>query len=108
MLEINLLPEDIKKKKRSAPKLDASSIVLPKLPVINIAAIAVGALLAIQAVLFVIGVISGIFFNSMSREYKDILPKKLEAERLKIQADNTNRKAAAIDELMVKQLSTTP
>lgn len=105
MIEINLLPEEAKKKKRSAPKMDASMINLSSLPITSIAMIAVGALLAIQSALFMIGVISGIAFNSMNRKYKDILPRKNETQQLKTWVDTANKKVAAIDELMVKRFS---
>ncbi|MFA5085495.1 MAG: hypothetical protein WC482_03925 [Candidatus Omnitrophota bacterium] len=105
MIEINLLPEEMKKKKRSASKIDASMINLSSLPIVNIVMIAVGALLAIQLALFVIGVISGIVFNSVDRKYKDILPKKNETLQLKTSVDTANKKVAAIDELMVKRFS---
>jgi hypothetical protein len=105
VIEINLLPEDIKKKKRSAPKIDMSMINLSNLPIVNMAMVAVGALLAIQLLLFVTGVISGIAFKSLSNKYEDILPKKQETEKLKAMVDTTNKKVAAINELMVKRFS---
>lgn len=105
MIEINLLPEEAKKKKRSAPKMDASMINLSSLPIINIAFVAVGALLAIQLALFITGVISGTTFESLELKYKDILPKKQETEKLKIRVDTANKKVIAIDELMVKRFS---
>ena len=105
MVEINLLPEEAKKKKRSAPKTDTPMMNLSSLPTINIIMAAVGVLLAIQLALFAIGVISGIAFNSMNRKYKDILPKKNETQQLKAQVDTANKKVAAIDELMVKRFS---
>ena len=104
MIEINLLPEEAKKK-RSAPKIDTSMINLSSLPIINIAMMAVGALLAIQLALLITGVISGIAFNSMNRKYRDILPKKNETRQLKARVDTTNKKVTAIDELMVKRFS---
>jgi hypothetical protein len=105
MIEINLLPEEIRKKKRSAPKIDASAIDISSVPVINIVVITAGALLAIQLVLFVIGVISGMAFGSMNRKYNDILPKKNETQQLRSSLDAANKKVAAIDELMVKRFS---
>ncbi len=105
MIEINLLPEEIRKKKRQAPKIDVSMATLPSLPVLNIAFVVVGAVVAIQLVLFIIGVTSGAVFNSVNGKYREILPRKQETERLKIQVDTTNKKVAAIDELMVKRFS---
>lgn len=104
MIEINLLPEEIKKKKRSA-SIDTSVAKLSSLPVINIAMAAVGAVLAIQLALFITGVISGIVLNSMNREYTNILPKKNETQQLKANVETANKKVATIDELMVKRFS---
>jgi hypothetical protein len=104
MIEINLLPEEFKKK-RSAPKIGASMISLPSLSIINIALIAIGALLAIQLVLFIAGIISGTAYNSMNRKYTDILPRKNETQQLKTRVNTANKKVAAIDELMVKRFS---
>ncbi|MCX5665641.1 MAG: hypothetical protein NT036_01130 [Candidatus Omnitrophica bacterium] len=105
MIEINLLPEESKKKKRSSEIMDVSEMSMPSLPLIGIAAWAVGVILVIQVILFFMGVMTGTTFKSLSREYKDILPKKLETEKLKAQVDTTNKKVAAIDELMVKRFS---
>lgn len=105
MIEINLLPEEAKKKKRSAPKIDASMIDLSSVPVIKIFMAAIGAILVIQLALFIIGVISGATFKSLKLEYRDIMPKKQETENLKKQVDVTYKKVTAIDELMVKRFS---
>ncbi len=106
MIEINLLPEEIrKKKKRVAPKIDTAVVNLSNLPLTKIAMAAAGAILAIQLILFVIGVISGVAFNSMDRKYKKILPKKNETLQLKARVDTANKKVVAIDELMVNRFS---
>ena len=106
MIEINLLPEEIKKrKKRSSAKIDVSAINMTGLPIVGIAAWAAGVILLIQMILFVIGIMSGATFRSLGLEYKDVLPKKRETEKLKIQADVMNKKVGAINELMVKRFS---
>ena len=105
MIEINLLPEEIKKKKRSPSRIDVSATGMPGLPIVSIAVRAAGVILIIQLILFVIGFMSGATFKSLSLEYKDILPKKQETEKLKIQVDRMNAKVGAIDELMVKRFS---
>jgi len=105
MLEINLLPEEAKKKKRPSTKIDVSAMSMPSLPIVSIAACAVGAILIIQLILFVVGVISGATLRSLALEYKDILPKKQNTEKLKIQVDRMNKKVGAINELMVKRFS---
>ncbi len=105
MIEINLLPEESKKKRRSSEIIDVSAMSMPSLPLIGMAAWAAGVILIIQLILFVIGFMTGATFKSLSLQYKDILPKKLETEKLKVRVDTTNKKVAAIDELMVKRFS---
>lgn len=105
MIEINLLPEEIRKKKKAAPKIDVSKINLKAIPIINIALIIVGGIAAIQIFLFVVGAAAGSGFNIMSSEYKDIFPKKQKTQILKIQMDKMRNKVAVIDELMVKRFS---
>lgn len=105
MIEINLLPEEIKKRKRSAPKIDTSAIKLPTLPIMGMALAAVGILLAAQLALLVISFTKGTALKSLEREYKSILSGKYETEKLKLQVGAMNRKGTAIDELMVKRFS---
>jgi len=106
MIEINLLPEENKKKKKhSAPKVDISDTGAPTFSIVGIAVWAVVLVLAVQLVLFALSAISGATYKSLAAEYKDILPKKQETEKLKIRVDTTNKKVAAIDELMVKRFS---
>jgi len=105
VVEINLLPDEMKKKKRSAPRIDVSAVALPKIPFMNMAIMAFGALLAVQVALFLIGVVSGATFKNLEAKYKVILPEKVETEKLRSQVDRTNKKVSAIDELMVKRFS---
>ena len=105
MVEINLLPEEIKKKKRSASGINMSAIKLPSLPIISLAAAAVGIVLAVQLVFLVIGFMKDATFKSLRQEYRSTLSKKRETEKLKLQVDNMNRRVAAINELMVRRFS---
>lgn len=105
MIEINLLPEEIKKKKRPSAMIDISAIDVSNVPVISIVMRTVAVVLIIQLILFVIGVVSGATFKSLKREYEGILPEKKATEKLKKRVDTTNRKVASIDELMVKRFS---
>lgn len=105
MIEINLLPEEAKKKKRSSAKIDVSAMSMSSLTIVSIAAWAAGVILIIQLALFAIGVMSGTTFKSLGLQYKNILPKKQETEKLKIQVNNMNKKVEAINELMVKRFS---
>ena len=106
MIEINLLPEELKKKKkRSTAPAGISQISLQDLPFLKIAAIAVGGVAVIQLMLFMVSVIYGMNYNALEKNYKEILPKKQEAERLRLRLDSLSKKVVAIDELMVKRLS---
>ncbi len=104
MIEINLLSEEANKK-RSSAKTGVRAMSMSNLPIISIAAWAVGVILLAQLALFAIGVTNGATFRSLGLEYKDKRPKKRETEKLKIQADNMNKKVSAINELMVKRFS---
>jgi len=104
MIDINLLPEE-SKKKRSSTKMGVLEMSMPIVPIVSIAAWAAGVILLIQMVLFAIGIMGGATFKSLELEYKDILPKKRETEKLKIQVDDMNKKVGAINELMVKRFS---
>jgi len=105
MIEINLLPEETKKKKHSAPKIDVSAMSVPSFRIVSIAARSAGVILIIQLILFAIGSMSGAAFKSLTLEHKDILPKKQETEKLKIRVGVMNAKVGAINELMVKRFS---
>ena len=105
MIEINLLPEELRKKKRRAASTTASQKNLQGIPFLKIAAMAVGGIAIIQLAVFAIGFTYGTNYNFLGKNYKEVLPKKQEAEKLKLQADNMSRKVAAIDELMVKRFS---
>jgi len=105
MIEINLLPEETKKKKHSAAKTDVSAMSIPILQIVGIAARAAGVILIIQLILLVVGAMSGATFKSLGIEYKDILPKKQETEKLKIRVGTMNKKVGSINELMVRRFS---
>jgi len=105
MIEINLLPEEAKKKKRSAPGMNASTIKLPSLQVIGLVAAAVGIVLVVQLALMAIGFMKEANLKSLEREYRGMLPEKNKTEKLKLQVDIINKKVVAIDELMVKRFS---
>lgn len=105
MIEINLLPEEDRKKKRSSVKIDVSAINMPSLPLVSIAARAAGIVLIIQLVLLAIDFASGATFKSLILEYKKMLPKKQETEKLNSQLNKMNAKVSAINELMVKRFS---
>lgn len=105
MIEINLLPEELKKKQERFKKIDISKIDIQNIPVLNLAAAIFGVLITIQVILFFIGIYSGSLLNSLEAKYNSILPEKKEADLLKAQGGTINRKIGVIDELMVKRFS---
>ncbi|MDP3791821.1 MAG: hypothetical protein Q8R38_07250 [Candidatus Omnitrophota bacterium] len=107
MIEINLLPEELKKKKRSASKIDVMNIDLQKILFVRIAIVAAVIFVAIQVLVFGLGFLGSIIFNSMEKGYNKMLPQKQEADKLQAQISKMSRKVSAIDELMVKRFSWT-
>lgn len=105
MIEINLLPEELKKRKRAAPKRESHAIKMERLPMVKIVVIAVIAIIAIHIVVFGFGIFAGGNFNKLERDYKELMPEKRGAERLKDHVQKMSSKVAAIDELMVKRFS---
>jgi len=103
MIEINLLPQEMRKKEPRFKPIEFGEIDLKNLPVKNIGIAAVGVLLALHAILFVVGSYSKSKIADMTKKYNAILPERNKAQSLKLQIDLMNRKVLAIDELMVKR-----
>lgn len=105
MIEINLLPEELKKKqerfqKEALPKLDVQTI-----PVLRLIGSIFAVLIIIQVILFFIGIYSRVLLTSLDHKYNGISLKEKEAIALKAQVETINKKMKAIDELMVKRFS---
>lgn len=105
MIEINLLPEELRKRRHISSFRGASSVSIGKLPWIRIMIFIVAVLIAAHAVLFLSGLALGSIFKSLEYNYKKILPEKKEAEQFKTDISNMSKKISAIDELMVKRFS---
>ena len=70
MIEINLLPEELRKRKRQSASAAASQINLQGIPFLKIAAMAVGGITIIQLAVFAIGFIYGTNYNLLGKNYK--------------------------------------
>ena len=110
MIEINLLPEEMRKKEPRFKKIDfsgfnMSEIKMQNVPVKRIAIIAALVLVSFHAILLGIGVYSISSGRSSSAQYRSILSQKNEYDSLKSRLDLINRKVGTIDELMVKRFS---
>jgi len=103
MIEINLLPQEMRKKEPRFKPIEFGMIDMKNLPVKNIGIAAVVALLVLHTALFIVGSYSKSRVADMTKKYNAILPERSTAQALKSQIDLINRKVAAIDELMVKR-----
>jgi len=119
MIEINLLPEELRKKKKT-PKfkaVDVSSLDFSNFSPKNLkklienfapakwAVLGIGLLIAFQMILFVVGIYGQISLRSINKKYDEIALQKKEADSLRAQSESINRKVGAINELMVKRFS---
>jgi len=105
MIEINLLPEEMKKKVSPFAKLNFSVFNLQKLPVLSIAAGFAGLLVVVQVLVIVMSLYSKFTLASLTKKYDAIAPKKREADALKAKSDAITKRVNAIDELMGKRFS---
>ncbi|MBI4974984.1 MAG: hypothetical protein HZC19_04215, partial [Candidatus Omnitrophica bacterium] len=65
MIEINLLPEELKKKQERFKKIDISKINVQNIQILNLAASLLGILIIIQIILFFIGIYSKSMLTSL-------------------------------------------
>ena len=105
MVEINLLPEELKKKEPRFKGVNLSGISLENVPVMKIALISVGVFLALHLLLFVVGISNKAAVGSLTNRYNALLPQKKESDALKKELDAINGKVSAISELMVNRFS---
>lgn len=103
MIEINLLPEEFKKKESKFRKADLSKFDPRNFPVIKIIFFGIAAFMAVHMLLFVMGSYAKSSIGSLRKKYETILPKKKEADMLKSQREAVNKKVGVIDELMVRR-----
>jgi len=105
MIEINLLPEERRKKEPVFKKMGLDSLDLSNLPFTKIAAGTFGVLIILQCLLFLAGVYGRFYLNGINAKYERLLPETTAAGTLKNETTEINKKAAAIDNLMVGRFS---
>ncbi|MCX5680308.1 MAG: hypothetical protein NTZ95_06650 [Candidatus Omnitrophica bacterium] len=103
MIEINLLPQEMKKKEPRFKFIDLSDVDFKNLPLKSIAIISAGVLIVLHLLLFATGAYSKSKANTFTRKYDSLVSQNKEALGLKEQVDLIHKKVAAIDELMVKR-----
>jgi Tfp pilus assembly protein PilN len=105
MIEINLLPEDRRKKESRMPKIDISRLAMLGLPILKISSLVIAGFIAAQLTLFAFGIYSKMRHESSRKELDRLSSQKKEADAIKKQVNVINTKMTAIDELMVKRFS---
>ncbi len=105
MIEINLLPEELKKKMGRFSNIDFSKVMPQNFPLKKIAIIVILAFVISQIILFLIGAGAASEIKGLSKKHEAMLPGKKEADLLKMQVDILNKKVKAIDGLMIKRFS---
>jgi hypothetical protein len=105
MIEINLLPDELKKKESPFAHLSLPIFNMQKLPVLSIAAAFAGLLVVVQVLVIAMNIHSKVTLNELEKKYADITPKKREADALKAKSDAITKRVTAIDELMGKRFS---
>lgn len=100
MIEINLLPDELKKKKaKKGMKFDLADMALPKISYMPILIGIVGLLVAVYLGLVTISAIKNHTLNKLDKEWKVLLPKKKELDELRAQIKELERKNAIMEEL---------
>jgi hypothetical protein len=105
MIEINLLPDELKKSQMSLKRLDLATLNLKNIPVVKIVLVAAGILVVLHGGLFAAAIYSKAKLKELSKEYNEILPNIREAEILKSRSIMMVKKVSSINELMVKRFS---
>jgi hypothetical protein len=105
MIEINLLPDELKKRQIGLKKFDLANLNLKSFPVAKIVIMAAGILIVLHAGLFAAATYSNRTLKELSKKYNEILPNIREADVLKSRSVMMVKKVNAINELMVKRFS---
>ena len=97
MIELNLLPEELKKKKKR--------IELPEIPFIPIGLVLIGTLVVIQLLLSGWVAITRAQISSLEKAWQELAPKRTELDSIKKKISTTSKKAQVIEYLIDKRMS---
>ena len=97
MIELNLLPQELRKQRKK--------IELPDLPLIPISAAIIGALVVIQLVLGFLIMVSNKQLTSAEKTWKVLAPKKAEFDKIKKEIALTAQKTNAIEGLIADRFN---
>ncbi|MBN1353894.1 MAG: PilN domain-containing protein [Candidatus Omnitrophica bacterium] len=99
MIELNLLPEELKKKR--------IKIELPDLPLFSVAGTFIAILVALQLALWGLIFLSDKQVTMLTKAWNEMAPEKANLDALKTSITNTTKKTKAIEELIKKRRSWT-
>jgi len=105
MIEINLLPQEMRKKPSPFTSIDFSGLNLQKLPVVPIVAGFIGILTLVAVLVLAMGMYSRMALATLTKRYEAIAPQMKEARVLKAQNDAINKRVGAIGDLMGSRFS---
>ncbi len=105
MIEINLLPDELKKSEAGFKPFDLAHLDLKRLPVFKIAVGVIGILVVVHGLLFAVATYSNVNLKELAKKQSELLPNMNEAQNLKERSQMMVRKVGAINELMVKRFS---
>ena len=105
MIEINLLPQEYRKRESRFKGVDISQLNLQSIPVTHIIVVVVACLILAQATVFLLGLYGKGRLAVLTKRYGELLPGKTEYDALQAKASEEAKRIAAIDELMVKRFS---
>jgi len=103
MIQINLIPEESKKKPERFKAIDMSRLNIESVPLIKIGAGVGGAIIIIHLILVAISIYAGGSLKTQEKVYNELLPEKKQADALIKEVDTRKKKVNAIDELMVRR-----
>lgn len=105
MIEINLLPQEYRKKEPRFKGIDISQLNLQSIPVMHIIAGVVACLVLAQATVMLLEMYGQGRVAALTKRRDSLLPGKKEHDSLKARVTDESKRIAAIDELMVKRFS---
>ena len=103
MVEINLLPQELRKKESRLKKMNFPPIDLDTKAIMRIVFAAAGILVIVHFSLFAYRMCDKRILASLEKRYSALGDKKKEADALKARDTMIHKKIGAIDELMVKR-----
>ncbi len=107
MIEINLIPPEMKKARTPFANIKLSGLQLKNLPLLKIIVGIAAAVVAVQLMLFTTGIAGAIRLNALTAKYNTLVSEKRGADVMKSKVDDINKRSAAIDELMARRFDWT-